>query len=118
MMIIRKNHIWIDLDKIQYSNHIQSSDRLRRFQHFLDNPSKICKVFWVDKHHKHGDELHIVTSNATVIIINALTFKLITVLFARKNQIKRYYNAIYQTAPSYLIQAAANNEKKHFNNLY
>lgn len=57
------------------------------------------RIFRVDKNHENGIELHCVTKNGIIFILNEEKFRnwegcIVTVLFARVNQTKRLYNAV------------------------
>ena len=53
---------------------------------------EVIATFRVDRNHKNGMELHMITSNGIIIIKNERTNKVITKLIARPNQIKRYFD--------------------------
>lgn len=91
------------------------NDRRRRFekarQMNMDGkePSRFDKVFVVDKNHPDGRELHCVTRKGIIYILNEDKFirgdySLITVLFARRNQVKRLYEAVGLTAPKFILK--------------
>lgn len=69
----------------------------------------------VDRGHKNGTEIHIVTDTAIIKIYNARTRKHVTDLIARPNQIKRVYNAKGQYAPKWLLDIAYENQNRGFN---
>lgn len=69
----------------------------------------------VDRGHKNGSEIHIVTDTAIIRIYNARTHKHVTDLIARPNQIKRVYNAKGQNAPRWLLDVAYENQNRGFN---
>ena len=48
------------------------------------------RFIW-DKGHKNGAEIHTVTTTGLIIVQNERTNNLVTVLIARPQQIKRYY---------------------------
>ena len=57
------------------------------------------RIFRVDKNHVNGIELHCVTKNGIIFILNEEKFRnweccIVTVLFARVNQAKRLYDAV------------------------
>ena len=56
----------------------------------LGGDGKPIKEVVVDRGHKNGKEIHIVTDNAVVIIKNKDSGKLVTKLIARPQQIRRY----------------------------
>ena len=66
----------------------------------------IVSRFIVDKGHRNGAEIHEVYPDSTIKIYNLNTLKLITILFARPAQIKRYYKAFNEQAPELLIKGA------------
>lgn len=47
--------------------------------------------FNVDRGHKDGPEIHVLTTTGIIIIYNAITKRLVTKLIARPGQIYRYY---------------------------
>lgn len=69
----------------------------------------------VDRGHKNGTEIHIITDTAIIKIYNTRTKKHITDLIARPNQIKRVYNAKGQYAPRWLLEIAFENQNRGFN---
>ena len=69
----------------------------------------------VDRGHKNGTEIHIITDTAIIKIYNTRTKKHITDLIARPNQIKRVYNAKGQYAPRWLLDIAYENQNRGFN---
>ena len=57
------------------------------------------RIFRVDKNHENGIELHCVTKNGIIFILNEEKFInredcIVTVLFARVNQAKRLYDEV------------------------
>ena len=69
----------------------------------------------IDKGHKNGSEIHIVTDSGIIKIYNARTKKHITDLIARPNQIKRVYNSVGKFAPRWLLDIAYENQKRGYN---
>lgn len=69
------------------------------------------KSFIRDNGHEKGLERHIVTSTALILIYNKRTNKLITILIARPNQIRRLYNDVGLPAPMELLDLAYEHEK-------
>lgn len=114
MMVIRENRMHVDLDKIKNTSHID--ERKKRLESIPEN-NWIVKAFWVNKGHPNGPEIHIILTGAAVLVINARTMKLCTILFARVGQIKRYYRAIRKEPPQRLIEEAYKNEINHLNEL-
>ena len=69
----------------------------------------------LDRGHKNGSKIHVVTDTAIIKIYNARTRKHVTDLIARPNQIKRVYNAKGQYAPRWLLEIAYENQNRGFN---
>ena len=69
----------------------------------------------LDRGHKNGSEIQVVTDTAIIKIYNARTRKHVTDLIARPNQIKRVYNAKGQYAPRWLLEIAYENQNRGFN---
>lgn len=102
-----------NLKDIVLTNHMQSYRRQLRLSYLNDEDSKkIEKCFFVDKGHPNGAEIHILTKNALIIVLNERTKKVCTILIARPGQIRRYYKAINEYPPKYLIDIA----RKHLIN--
>lgn len=78
----------------------------------IGNP--IRHFFW-DKGHPNGPEIHTITDTGIIIIRNYRTNKLITQLIARPGQISRYYKAINETPPEYLMDIAAKHYIEKYN---
>jgi hypothetical protein len=69
----------------------------------------------VDRGHKNGSEIHVVTDTAIVKIYNARTKKHVTDIIARPNQIIRVYKARGEYAPNWLLDIADENRNRGFN---
>ena len=67
----------------------------------------------VDKGHKNGAEVHVISSTGIITIYNQRTGKLITKLIARPGQIRRYWKE--EEAPTELIQIAREHQKMNYN---
>ena len=67
----------------------------------------------LDKGHKNGAEIHVISSTGIVTIYNQRTKKLITKLIARPGQIRRYWKN--EDAPEELIQIARQHQKMNYN---
>jgi hypothetical protein len=118
MMVIKKNRVYVDLSSISYSIHSQEKGREKRMSYVGDIASMhVLKSFSVDRGHFDGPEIHLITTDGYIIIVNAWTFKLCTVLIARPGQIDRYYKAINQKAPVWLLDKAFYNQKRKLNKL-
>ena len=78
---------------------------------------KVADAFLVDKGHKNGAEIHTVTTNGIIIIWNYHTHKLITLLVARPQQIKRYYIQYNKPIPMDIVNIAYEHYLKGWHNI-
>ena len=81
----------------------------------------IIKVFKVDRGHIAGPELHAITANGIIFVLNEIKYAnnedaLITVLIARCHQIQILYNSCQLTPPQKLMSIAHANQKSRFYN--
>lgn len=88
-----------------------SAFRLNKEKNHGDKQAPIVAQFRVDRGHKDGKEIHLVTRRAVVFVLNEQKFEagapcLVTVLFARPGQIKRYFNATGEHIPSTVMHQA------------
>lgn len=93
----------------------ERAEREKRIEHINGGDGEEVARFLVDRHHPAGPEIHVVTSNAIIVIYNAFTGKLVTKLVARPGQIKRYYDAKGLTAPQYLLDIARVHKERGWN---
>ena len=117
----------ITLDKLGFTNTLhQSGERQGRDASINQSGGvgdEVLAVYYVDKGHYNGAELHWITDNGIIIITNALRgggLDICTKLIARPQQLKRYpqggnrdWNACEQmfpeknwNVPSWLIRKA------------
>lgn len=92
-----------------YNERRRRFDKARQMNMDGGKPSKFDKVFVVDKNHAEGRELHCVTRKGIIYILNEDKFlrgdySLITVLFARRNQVRRLYEAVGLTPPKFILK--------------
>lgn len=78
----------------------------------LSIDGKLC-VFKVDKGHRDGPEIHVITENAIIHIYNQYTRKYITSLIARPQQLLRYGVDI----PSEILKKAHEHMRKGYNEI-
>ena len=71
------------------------------------------KEFVIDRGHKDGAELHVITTNAIIIVYNAINHKLITKMIARPNQIKRYF--LDGNYPMEIVEIEAQHKRMQLN---
>jgi hypothetical protein len=71
-------------------------DRLSRINTYNKalGVGKVIDAFIVDTNHWNGHEIHVLHSNRRIDIYNQASLRFITCLYARPQQIKRYYNGV------------------------
>lgn len=109
----------VDISNIINTQHY-SSERMQR-------KSKVIELiggygtplysFIVDTMHPNGNEIHTITDKGIIIIQNEHTKKLITILIARGQQIKRYFNNIIPIEVFKIINLAEEHQLKGYNYL-
>ena len=82
----------VDLVTIINTKHMQERTERLNVASSLGNYNKV-NTFKCDRGHPNGAEIHIITDNGLIIVLNYRTHKLVTILIARPQQIKRYYEA-------------------------
>lgn len=75
----------------------------------------VVNDFVINRGHKDGPEIHILTSTGIIIVENYYTKKVITKLIARPQQIKRYYKNIGEKAPVWLLMIAKQHNALGYN---
>lgn len=80
------------------------------FGHVVDD-------FVINRGHKDGPEIHILTSTGVIIIKNYSTHKIVTKLIARPQQIQRYYANVGEKAPVWLLTIAKQHNKLGYNKI-
>ena len=78
----------------------------------LSVDGKLC-VFVVDKGHKNGKEIHVITENGIINIYNQNSKKYITGLIARPSQLTRYGVII----PEEVLEKARMHTYMHYNEI-
>lgn len=100
-----------------YTNHAyQRCHRLDFIESVIGIGNPVRK-FYIDRGHKDGPEIHIVTTTGIIAIFNAITSRFITALIARPGQIQRYYDAEHIVCPKYLLDLALEHQKAGFNRI-
>lgn len=81
--------------------HLQEErkDRIDTYYNDLGR-GDFVSAYIVDKGHENGLEIHVLRSSRLIEIYNNRTRRLITVLYARDNQLKRYF----KEAPMHLFE--------------
>ena len=78
----------------------------------LSIDGKLC-IFTVDKGHKNGAEIHVITENGVIHIYNKNSKKYVTGLIARPGQLTRYGVII----PDFVIRRAEAHVALHYNEI-
>lgn len=77
----------------------------------------VVNDFVINRGHKDGPEIHILTSTGIIIVENYYTKKVVTKLIARPGQIARYYLAEGRIAPQSIVDIAREHQKKGYNHI-
>lgn len=97
-----------------YTNDRQSRNRLIK-QIGIGKP---VDRFYIDRGHKDGTEIHVITSTALILIYNQRTHRFITALIARPAQIERYYiNDSFKAMPEDVYRLAVEHIKLGYNQM-
>ena len=87
----------------------------------IEKTPVIDKCFLVDKGHKDGQEIHVVTHCGVIYVYNFMKLflrsnnALVTVMIARPNQIIRLYEACNLSVNNAIIENAKRNVRMHLN---
>lgn len=98
------------------TKHYNQDKQIRRetIEKYIGYGTEIFSAI-IDKGHKNGAEIHVVTDSGIIKIYNARTKKHVTDLIARPNQIKRVYNSVGKFAPRWLLDIAYDNQQRGYN---
>ncbi len=92
------------------------ADRQRRSQIIAQiGLGQVIKEVVVDRGHKNGPEIHKITTTGLVVIYNKQTGIIITILIARPNQIRRYFEE--GQAPQDIINLAIEHMRAGYNKI-
>lgn len=91
--------------------------RMSAIKKILTPNEFILTSFRVDKFHKNGAEIHSISNNGLIFIHNERTMKLVTVLIARPNQVKRLFNDCGLKASQSLIEQCAEHQRTGLNGM-
>lgn len=115
-MLIRSydKSVTLLIEHSKKSRHFQN-DRIARYHKILslEKIPVIDKSFLVDNGHEKGMEIHCVSTHGIIYIYNQKSRKLVTMIIARPNQIKRLYESCGKNIPAeILVEAKQNNMRK------
>ena len=111
-----------DLKSCGKSFHMNDRDNRMSVVRSLEKTPIINRCFLVDKGHKNGQELHVVTNGGMIYIYNFMKLfyrqnnALVTVLIARPNQIKRLYEACNLMVDNAIMENARMHSRMKLNN--
>lgn len=99
-----------ELGRLRESGHFHR-DRHERIMRIAQTVGfgHIVRQCLVDTGHRAGCEVHVLTSTGIVLVFNAHSRKLITVLVARPGQVARYYEPFGEDVPDWLMNRAYEN---------
>ena len=105
----------MDISNVVKTFHMEN-DRVNRMSELPDNIGQPLFSFIVDTAHPNGNEIHTLTENGLIFIQNENTKKMVTFLFARPQQIKRYFQNLGEKFPktkqfNNMIKSAYTNER-------
>lgn len=103
------------IEHSHHSNHFHN-DRMKRYRKILslEKFPVINESFLVDNGHEKGKEIHCVSMHGIVYIYNYNSRKLITMILARPNQIKRLYDSVGKNVPAEILQEAKKNNIRKY----
>ncbi len=115
-MMIYKVCSLLEADSLHYI-----TDRAQREQKIREiGIGKELDSFDVDKGHRNGPEIHVVTSTGIIIIYNAWTHKMVTKKIARPRQIENLYMSKYNSLskiPQSVLELARYHQRMGWNEL-
>ena len=88
------------IDMNQITNHFNDREnRLKKIKAKITNIGSPIYSFIVNCGHINGKEIHTITEKGIIVIQNAKTKNIITILIARPGQIKRYWRGLNMDLP-------------------
>lgn len=89
-----------ELGRLRETEHLHSDrrERVRRIARDIGFGHPVRQRL-VDTGHAAGLEVHVLTSTGIVLVFNAGSGKLVTVLIARPGQVRRYYEPFGEAVP-------------------
>lgn len=102
------------MDTMHYKNDKNCDVRREIIKKYIGYGNEVFRAE-VDRGHKNGSEIHVVTDSGIIEIYNTRTKKHVTDLIARPNQIRRVYEAKNQKPPRWLLDVAWENQNRGWN---
>lgn len=117
-----KTPVNIDMGKI--TNHFNGrGDRVKKINRKIHDLGTPAYSFIVNCGHMNGREIHTITEKGIIIIQNARSKNIVTILIARPNQIIRYWKGLNQELPqnderfNFIMRFCKLNQELGHNNL-
>ena len=112
----------VDFTEALSTSHWNKDRNTRSQKYNQEIQGEPAYSFIVDTGHPNGFEIHTITDEAFIVIQNENTKRIVTILAARPEQIKRYWKKINKTLPHDLnfrviMDNAENNLEMGLNNL-
>lgn len=108
----------VSVDYMVNSTEHMSNGRSGRVELYREKVRSVgdpAYSFVVNTGHPNGDEVHTITEKAFIVIQNKASGRIVTILAARPNQVKRYWEGLGMKTPSdgdfALIMRFASNNK-------
>lgn len=103
------------------TKHFQN-ERIIRYKTLVSKLGigKVLCSFEIDNNHPNGTEYHIITSTGLVLIYNARTMRLVTIICLRAGQLYRYYAVSGEPFPVWfqqMMDVCKKNEQNGYNYL-
>lgn len=110
-----------EIKRLGRTQHM-SEERLERLRSALElnGDSPVMTTFRVDRGHRDGYELHCVTGEGIIFVLNERKYRtkqdcFITVLLARPGQVTRLYDGVGKELPEFLIHKCMGWQKARVN---
>ena len=110
----------VSRDYMANSTGHMSNDRSGRVELYREKVRSVgdpAYSFVVNTGHPNGDEVHTITEKAFIVIQNKESGRIVTILAARPNQVKRYWEGLGMKTPSdgdfaLIMRFASNNRAR------
>lgn len=111
--LLKNNIISLYIKKDETKHLKQRNNRISLYDDFKLLSDVFIDCFKVDKKHENGCEIHAINENGLIYVYNFKSRKMITILHARAEQLKRYYNALGIATPEQLKNIMNEVEKRN-----
>lgn len=97
---LRNDLIQLYASKRETLHLCERSFRIKKYDDLGLMCDDFIACFKVDKQHENGMEIHAINRNGLIYVYNFSSRKMITVLHARPEQLKRYFEALGLAIPN------------------